>query len=195
MEKKLHIQNNKNYRSISFRFLLGYSLLFIFMFYLYGVFDLFQHGCDEKLFKGCEYRNSPIVSENIKNSGDYNSTEAIFQSFSYLLGFYINIQKTGVLSAAWAHLLFSFLIAFDVYIQKIENYFTVCSIINRRNYRHLSNENIRLKALFSDGDGLYLNESNNSELIEDISSSLSYNLSISKMENLNEYEDLFVFIN
>ena len=49
--------------------------------------------------------------------------------------------------------------------------------------------------MFSDGDGLYLNESNNSELIEDISSSLSYNLSISKMENLNEYEDLFVFIN
>ena len=194
VEKKLHIQNNKNYRSISFRFLLGYSLLFIFMFYLYGVFDLFQHGCEEKLFKGCECRYSPIVSENRKDMSDYNNTEALFQSFSYLLGFYINIQTTGVLSAAWAHLLFSFLIAFDVYIQKIENYFTSCSVINRRNYRLLSNENIRLKASFSDGEENFISN-NDSELIEDISSTLSYNLSISKMENMNEYDNLFAFIN
>jgi hypothetical protein len=75
IEKKMHIQNNKRFRSISFRFLLAYSLLLLFMYYLYGIFDLFQHGCKDKIFRGC-YKNShcPLVSVDEKESKDFSST-------------------------------------------------------------------------------------------------------------------------
>ena len=106
------------------------------------------------------------------------------------------------MSAAWVHLLFSVLIAFDVYIQKIENFFTLCSVTNRKEYRQLSNENTKLKALISSGEdnliiniGKYINKKN--EINEEISlsDSLSYNLSISKMSNIHDYDELFNEIN
>ena len=203
IEKKLHIQKNKSYRSISFRFLLGFSLLLVFMFYLYGVFDLFQHGCDEDIFFGCEKSYCPIVSFDIKNSTDHNNTEATIESISYLLGYYIDTSKKGIMSAAWVHLLFAFLIAFDVYIQKIENYFVSWSSNNRKTYRILLNENLKLKALFTSGEdnflfniGKFANNNRNTESsVENISLSSSYNLSISKMDNLSDYDDLFNLIN
>ena len=71
------------------------------------MFDLFQHGCDDEIFKGCDDSHYPIVSENERNSTTFNNTEAMFESVSYLLGFYINIREKGIMSAAWAHLLFS----------------------------------------------------------------------------------------
>ena len=194
IESKKHIQNNKYFRSISFRFLLGYSILLIFLYYLYGVFDLFQHGCDEDFFKGCDSSHHPIVEVDEVNSENHKNTEALFESISYLLGFYVNIRTVGIMSSAWAHLLFSVLIAFDVYIQKIENYFTNCTVSNRRYYHSLLNENTKLKALISSGDenfilnlGKYLDKKN-----EDLNlSNSSFNLSISKMDNINDYDDLF----
>ena len=187
VEKKQHIQNNKMYRSYSFRFLLGYSLLLLFMLYSYGVFDLFQNGCNDTLFRGCEKSNSPIFT---KNSEDY------IISFSYLLGFYINIKKIGIMSAGWFHLLFSILIAFDVYIQKIENYFTNINVNNRRNYHKLLNENTKLKALISSGEdnfllniGKILKNDEDNFLLKDDSFSL-YNLSLSRMSNIHEYDEL-----
>ena len=202
VEKKMHIQKNKYFRSISFRYLLGYSLLLLFLLYLYGVFDLFQHGCDDEIFKGCDDSHYPIVSENERNSTTFNNTEAMFESVSYLLGFYINIREKGIMSAAWAHLLFSVLIAFDVYIQKIENFFTLCTVSNRREYRHLSNENTKLKALISSGEdnliiniGKYINKQKEINDEISLSDSLSYNLSISRMSNINDYDGLFNDIN
>ena len=73
IEKKMHIQKNKYFRSISFRYLLGYSLLLLFLLYLYGVFDLFQHGCEDKIFKGCNDSHYPIVSRNERNSTNFNN--------------------------------------------------------------------------------------------------------------------------
>jgi hypothetical protein len=106
------------------------------------------------------------------------------------------------MSAAWAHLLFSVLIAFDVYIQKIENYLTNYTVSNRKYYHILLNENTKLKALFSSGEdnfilnlGQYLDKKNleNLNLSNSISNS-SFNLSISKMDNIGLYEDLFINI-
>ena len=51
------------------------------------------------------------------------------------------------MSAAWADLLLFCFIAFDVYIQKLENYFTELSVENRKRYKVLANENIKLKPL------------------------------------------------
>ena len=202
IETKKHIQNNKYFRNISFRFLLGYSLLLLFLYYLYGIFDLFQHGCEEDLFKGCDKSYHPIVEEDDRDSDNHKNTEALFESIAYLLGFYVNIKKKGIMSAAWAHLLFSVLIAFDVYIQKIENYFTNYTVSNRKYYHILLNENTKLKALFSSGEdnfilnlGQYLDKKNleNLNLSNSISNS-SFNLSISKMDNIGLYEDLFINI-
>ena len=205
IEKKQHISKNKYFRSISFRFLLGYSLLLLFMFYLYGVFDLFQHGCNEKLFKGCDKSYDPIVSSDDKESDNHDNTEALFESISYLLGFYIDIRKIGIISASWFHLLFSALIAFDVYIQKIENYFTSCTVVNRRRYQILLNENTKLKALISSGNDNFIlnlgdflsgnNNDNNNSFLSSDSSNLSYTLSLSKMSNINDYDELFNIIN
>ena len=187
VEKKQHIQKNKSYRSISFRFLLAYSLLLLYMLYLYGVFDLFQNGCDDNLFIGCEKSYSPIFPKN---------TEDYIKSISYLLGFYINMREKGIMSVGWFHLLFSFLIAFDVYIQKIENYFTNINVNNRKMYRKLLNENTKLKALISSGEdnfilniGKILKNDEDNILWKDDTYS-TYNLSISKMSNIHEYDEL-----
>ena len=138
-----HFKNLIHHRTISFRFLLGYSLIFIFLFYIYGVFDLFQNGCNEEYWKSCEKDHfSPIFEKN-------STSENVIISTSYILGFYINMQEIGVLSASWKHLLFSILVALDVYIQKIEYFFFIKNIRNRRDYRILSNKNVGLKAIIS----------------------------------------------
>ena len=199
VEKKQHILKNKYYRSISFRFLLGYSLLLLLMFYLYGVFYLFQHGCNDKLWKGCDKNHCPIFERDDKKSSDHNNPEALIESISYLLGFYVDLGEYGIMSAAWSHLLFSALIAFDVYIQKIENYFTSCSVLNRREYQKLLNENNKLKPIISSDDvnfnlnlGKFLKSENDSIFSNEISnesSFYSFNLSISKMSNIEEYNE------
>ena len=201
VEKKQHILKNKYYRSISFRFLLGYSLLLLLMFYLYGVFYLFQHGCNEDLWRGCNKNHCPIFEIDNKKSNKHSNPEALIESISYLLGFYVDLNEYGIISVAWPHLLFSALIAFDVYIQKIENYFTSCSVLNRREYQMLLNENTKLKAIISSANdnfisnlGKYLNSENDSIFSNEKSndsSFYSFNLSISKMSNIEEYNDLF----
>ena len=74
----------KYHRYISFRVLLGYSLILILFFYLYAIFDLFQNGCNNKIWKSCEQGHfSPIFHKESK-------AEKIIVSISYLLGFYVN---------------------------------------------------------------------------------------------------------
>ena len=141
LERKNHLNTLKYYRSISFRYLLGYSLLLIFLFYLYGVFDLIQNGCNKVLWENCaNSTNSPIFDKGSKG-------ENIIISLSYLLGFYVNIGENGILTAGWMHYLFAIFIAFDLYIQKIEFYFVDVMFKNRAKYRILLNENVRLKAI------------------------------------------------
>ena len=141
LERKNHLNTLKYYRSISFRYLLGYSLLLIFLFYLYGVFDLIQNGCNKVLWENCaNSSNSPIFDKGSKG-------ENVIISLSYLLGFYVNIGENGILTAGWMHYLFAIFIAFDLYIQKIEFYFVDVMFKNRAKYRILLNENVRLKVI------------------------------------------------
>ena len=51
IEREGHFRNLKQHRDKSFHYLLGFSLLLVFLFYLYGVFDLFQNGCNPDLWK------------------------------------------------------------------------------------------------------------------------------------------------
>ena len=137
VEVPRHIQQNKYFRSIAFRFLLSYSFIFYIFMYLYGVFELFQYGCNPKFFKGCEERNDPIFTNG-------EDTEAYIKAYSYLFGIYINIREEGLMDVAWIHLLLSVLIGFDVYAQKLENKFTDKSEKIKSQMQKLANENSTL---------------------------------------------------
>jgi hypothetical protein len=93
VEVPRHIEQNKNFRSIGFRLLLSYSFIFFILLCLYGVFGLFQNGCNSDFFKGCEKRNEPFI----KNNSDL---EKYIKAYSYLFGIYVDIQEEGLMSVA-----------------------------------------------------------------------------------------------
>ena len=137
VEVPRHIEQNKNFRSIGFRLLLSYSFIFFILLYLYGVFGLFQNGCNRDFFKGCEERNEPFI----KNNSDL---EKYIKAYSYLFGIYVDIQNEGLMSVAWIHMLLSVLIGFEVYAQKLENKFTDDSEEIKALMQKLTNENSTL---------------------------------------------------
>ena len=134
VETPLNINQNKYFRSIAFIFLLSYSFIFFILLYLYGVFDLFQHGCNPKFFKGCEERHDPIFEID-------GEIETNIKAYSYLFGIYVNIRKEGLMNVAWIHLLLSALIGFDVYAQKLENKYTEDSENIKAKMQKINNEN------------------------------------------------------
>ena len=127
IEVKSHIKNNAYSRKIAFQFLFGTNCSFLFIFYLSGVFYLFEN----------DYKSQIKIND-------------LIISLSYLFGFYVDhedLKKSGILKAAWADLFLFCLIAFDVYIQKLENYFTELSVENRKEFKILANKNIKLRPL------------------------------------------------
>ena len=134
IEKPRHIERNKYYRIKSFRYLLGFSLLFFIMLYFYGIFELFQYGCEEAIFSGCNNSNYSII-----NPGE--TAENYIKSFAFIFGIYIDIKKEGILSVAWIHLLLSGLICFGIYIHKVEDKLTNLSVLLQDDLRKLVNEN------------------------------------------------------
>ena len=191
IERKNHYNNLKYHRYISFRFLLGYSLILILLFYLYAIFDLFQNGCKPNIWRSCEKDHfSPIFDKGSK-------AEKIIISISYLLGFYINTQKMGILKAGWRHFLFVILITFDVYIQKIEDYFFKYVFNNRKEYRNLINKNARLKVIVRmDKEQIILDEKNIKKKIENLSKENNVESMYEKYKAKNEerYGELFKHI-
>ena len=141
IEVKSHINQNLKYRKIAFQYLFGTNCIYIFIFYLSGVFYLFENGCNPEYWKGCDDSHSSFFIEDNQNKKE------IIISISFLFGFYVNLKTSGVITAAWAHLLLFCLIAFDVYVQKLENYFTDLSVENRKQFQILASENIKLKPL------------------------------------------------
>ena len=133
VEKKISNSQTEYYRSIAFKYLLIYNFIFIILFYLYGVFDLFQHGCNDKFFKGCESSNDPIFEPN-------GNAENYIRSFAFLFGIYVDIRKEGLINVAWVHILLSLLIGLDIYCQKLEKKYTMESKIIRDNLLVVSNE-------------------------------------------------------
>ena len=144
----MHVTQNKYYRSLAFKYLLWLSFFTYLLFYSFGVFVLIQHGCDDTNFKGCDNRNKAIFD---------NDTELLIQSWVYLIGFFVDTQQDSVVKEAWYHLFLSFLLAFDVYVQRIENYFNEEVEKNRQRYRFLANENIKLKPLTYGEDNVLIN--------------------------------------
>ena len=197
IEKKQHIEQNKYHRSISFQCLLGYSFILFYLIYFYGVFDLFQHGCNPDLFKDCDNSHEPIIPVD-EPDGEHQNLEALTASISYFFGFYINLRKNGIMTAAWSHLILSILIAFDVYIQKLENYLVLKSLKNRKEYKKLSNENVKLKPLIylENEEKINKEEKNNANDENDESLIKSSTIikcasSLSSYINENEFDNLF----
>ena len=137
IEVPRHIQQNKHYRSAAFRYLLSYSFIFFILLYLYAVFELFQNGCNNNFFKGCEKRNEPIINKK-------GTIELYIKAYAYLFGIYIDIRNEGLMNVAWIHLLLSVLIGFDVYAQKLENKFTEDSKKIKEQIQKINNENSEL---------------------------------------------------
>ena len=149
IEQNKHVMLNKYYRSLAFKYLLCFSFFSYLLFYTYGVFYLFQKGCNPDEWKGCDDRFSPIVKNEDK--------ELYIQSLAYLIGFFVNTRIDSVFKEGWYHLFFSLLISFDVYVQKLENYFNDLVEKNRKRHIHLANENIKLKPLTFGEDNILMN--------------------------------------
>ena len=185
IEIETHFHRHKYYRDISFPHLLRYSLFLLFLFYIYGLFDLFQNGCNTEIWTICEKdRYSPIFEKN-------SAIENIIKSVSYLFGFYVNMRKQGILEASSVILLLSFLIIFDFYIQKIQFYVFKKIFVNRKEYQDLKNKNIRLEAIISMGREKVKDNENIKKQIEIIGKEKPSNAFYSHIKNINErYESL-----
>ena len=137
IEVKSHIKQNYKFRKIGFQYLFGTNCIYLFLFYMSGIFYLFDN---PEYWKDSDSPHSTFSSDNSNNKKK-------FISISYLFGFYVNLKERGIISTAWADLLLFCLIALDVYIEKIENYFTELALENRKKFKILKNENIKLKPL------------------------------------------------
>ena len=168
IEQKMHIKQNKYYRSIAFKYLLCLSFFSYSLFYSYGIYHLFQN-CDDKKYreKNDEKKSHlPICPDSYLT----------LRTWVYIIGFYYNSREDTVFIEAWYHLFFAILISFDVYVQKIENYFTYKVEKNRKRYRNLSNENIKLKPLTFGEDNMLMNIGYGlKKAEEDINQEKSYN--------------------
>ena len=112
VEKPRNRDINKKYRFITFKCLLFFSFLYFILIYFYGIFNLFQDGCNEKI-----------------------------KSIAFLLGIYFDIEKENILKVAIAHLILTCLIIFDIYNQKFQDYYLNLSETLTSEIQKLVNEN------------------------------------------------------
>ena len=134
VERPLSESQNKYYRGIAFKILLSYNFIFLIFMYLFAVFDLFQHGCNDQFFKGCERSNKPIFEPD-------GNIENYIKAYGYLFGLYIDIRNEGLIEVAWVHILLSLLIGFDVYSQRLLIKYTLEGKHIRDNILKITNEN------------------------------------------------------
>ena len=142
VEKPLHYEHNKYYRSLTFKCCLFLSFLYLILLYFYGIFDLFQHGCSKKLYPGCDDSNKSIIFPDEDGiDQDHNNIEAKIKAIGLLIGVYINMRKENILKVALVHLVLSGLIVFDLYNQQIEEHYSLISIDLQKKLQKLINEN------------------------------------------------------
>ena len=141
VEKPLHYEHNKYYRSLTFKVCLFLSFLYLILLYFYGIFDLFQHGCEPSLYRGCDDSNKAIISPDSEDGTDLDNVEAKIKAIGLLIGIYINMREEKLLKVALVHLVLSGLIAFDLYNQQIEEHYSLISIDLQKKVRKLINEN------------------------------------------------------
>ena len=134
VEKPMHYEYNKYYRSLTFKCCLFLSFLYLILLYFYGIFDLFQHGCDAQNYRGCDENHKPIISPD-------NNIEAKIKGISFLIGIYINMRKENILKIAIVHLVLSGLIVFDIYNQQLEEHYSILSNDLQKKLQKQINEN------------------------------------------------------
>ena len=185
-EESLEIVNrikiNRYHREISFRFLVAYSFLIYFLYYLYGIFDISTSYCNPDLWIGCNNTNSSDTSKDTRNDTsndtsyaniiiDTNNTTdnkndtniGLIKSISFIFGVYYDTKKEKILTVGWVHLFLCLLFCFDVYIQKIENYFNAIKArkITEEDEKTLDLIWLRQRSLESEVDSLiFPNKSN-----------------------------------
>ena len=113
IEDPKHYIINRRYRIISYRAILIYSFLYLILLYSYGLFDLFQHGCNESIFKGCDNSHSSLLPEN-------GPAESLIKAFSFLLGLYIDMSRKKIIDRWWTHFVVTCILISDIYNQKLE---------------------------------------------------------------------------
>ena len=113
IEDPKHYLINRRYRIISFRAILIYSFIYFILLYLYCLFDLFQHGCNDQIFKGCDNSYSSLLPPD-------GPIESLIKAFSFLLGIHINIQKKNLIDVCWTHFIVTCIFISDLYNQKLE---------------------------------------------------------------------------
>ena len=122
-EIRERINISKLYREISFKFLVSYSFVLFFLFYLYGIFDISMKKCNPEIFMGCDNETEKENTDQDDKTNFWTENNDFIKSLSYVFGIYFNTEKEGILSVAWVHLFLCFSFCFDVYIQQIENYY------------------------------------------------------------------------
>ena len=178
IEKVRHIKENTKYRSLAFKYLLIFSFISYYLFYLNGIYYLIQNGCPKNKCDNCD-KNC--------NKNSTSDKEELIISLTYILGFNVNLEKESVLFAGWIHLFFSAMICFDVYVQKLEIYYTDLSEENRKQNRKLANRNIQIKPLTYGEDNIIMNihETIKREQIEIEEQKIINEKKISENKNIN----------
>ena len=145
VEKPIRNKQNKYYKNIAFKCLLLYNFILLILLYLYGIFNSFQHGCNDYFFKGCEKSNKPIFEPD-------GNIENYIKIFAYLFGIYIDINNENVIQVAWIHILLSILIGFDSFSQRLLNKYTLETKITKDNILNIYNENNILYDFYNNRD-------------------------------------------
>ena len=140
VEKPIHYKYNKYYRSLTFKCCLFLSFLYLILLYFYGIFDLFQHGCDRENYRGCDSSFKPIIYPK-EGETEFNSLEAKIKGISFLIGIYINMREENILKIALVHLILSGLIVFDIYNQQLEEHYSILTNDLQKKLQKQINEN------------------------------------------------------
>jgi hypothetical protein len=181
IEKARHLNDNKKFRLLGFRYLIIFNFICYFFVYLDGVFGIFQGGCRSKIYDDCDKNHYKIVG----TQGVYeNISEEVIISIGYLFGFDVNLDNETVLFAGWVHIFLGALLCFDAYVQNIEDHFNKLSKLNRREYRILLNENILLKPIIYEQQNILGNIQTNLQAIQE----KGENEAIEEKEKENEEE-------
>ena len=141
VEKPKNREINKKYRFKTFKYLLFFSFLYFILIYFYGIFHLFQHGCNPKLYKGCDDSHSEIFEIDSNDDKDHDNIEAKIKTYAFLFGIYFDIGQENILKVAIAHLILTCLIIFDIYNQKMQDYYLNLSETLTSEIQKLVNEN------------------------------------------------------
>ena len=132
IEDPKHYMILRQYRITSFRCLLIYSFVYFTLLYAYGLFDLFQHGCKEKVFLGCDSSHSKLVGDD---------SEDLIKIITFLFGIYINTHEKNLIEICWIHCLVATVLVSDLYNQKLEDNYRRKYDTLRKELQALINEN------------------------------------------------------